>query len=258
MQLLVHSVFTVIVIFIITSIWNETSPIVVVLVLSKATNVRKREFLRKTIASGPRVHVLYVIGKTHVEVADLNHVDIVLAPLKESYSSLPGKLKYGMGWVVDEFPSAKCVVKVDDDMVYFPEVLEQLCEQVSGATVVGRITENERVQLHGKWKENNYHSSRYPPFPKGSHGYLVTKPVLEYIRKNNEFLREFQGEDTSIGIWLSGVKVVFNNLEESFRNDRECSKPNAAVIGHSFTSFKEMEWCVKTQANTKHGKVQRP
>lgn len=88
----------------------------------------------------------------------------------------------------------------------------------------------------GKWREDGYRSAAYPSFPCGG-GYVVNKGIVEYLAANSKNLQYFQGEDVSIGIWLSGLqtiqhtalvseedhpviqdKIIANHLQESGRS----------------------------------------
>ncbi|KAK6640401.1 hypothetical protein RUM44_012094 [Polyplax serrata] len=64
-----------------------------------------------------------------------------------------------------------------------------------------------KVQHFGKWRESQYRSASYPTFPCGG-GYVVNKGIVDYIASNAENLNHFQGEDTSMGIWLSSLPVT--------------------------------------------------
>jgi hypothetical protein len=78
--------------------------------------------------------------------------------------------------------------------------------------VVGRILQDEPVRHYGKWHERTYALPIYPPFPQGSCGYVLSRPVAAFIADRHETTDTnsagggwtyYHGEDTSLGIWLT-------------------------------------------------------
>jgi hypothetical protein len=69
--------------------------------------------------------------------------------------------------------------------------------------------------------------------------------VAEYIAKHKSQLTEYQGEDTSIAIWMheSPLKVEVMH-SDSFENDGKCENPNLFIIGHDLSMDKIRE-CFK-------------
>lgn len=65
--------------------------------------------------------------------------------------------------------------------------------------------------MYGKWAEPSYESITYPPFACGS-GYVITRPVVDWIVRNSNDLKVYQGEDTSMGIWLAAIGVVMKQV----------------------------------------------
>ena len=58
----------------------------------------------------------------------------------------------------------------------------------------------------GKWKELRW-KSRYPKFPSGA-GHVVNRNVAAWVVAHGDSLIEYQGEDTSIGIWLDQAEFT--------------------------------------------------
>eukprot|EP01047_Picozoa_sp_COSAG01_P140634 COSAG01_NODE_71573_length_255_cov_1.000000_1_plen_60_part_10 len=46
-----------------------------------------------------------------------------------------------------------------------------------------------------------YKKHTYPPFPRGG-AHAVTRALAKYVVDNDKSLVEYQGEDTSMGIWM--------------------------------------------------------
>ena len=91
--------------------------------------------------------------------------------------------------------------------------------------------------------ETDYKHRTYPIFPLGSFGYVVNRKWAEYVAsdENIDNLYEYQGEDTSTGIWMDEAP---NEIREKiryvftwyFQNNRNCTDPNRA-IGWGFWFF---------------------
>lgn len=60
----------------------------------------------------------------------------------------------------------------------------------------------------GKWREYNLISQTYPEFPSGA-GYVLRRNLIEYLSRNFDLMfKHFQGEDVSMGIWMSPIFPV--------------------------------------------------
>ena len=108
-------------------------------------------------------------------------------PSPESYRGLPHKLKEGYDSVVRNLPQTKWIVKADDDTAVRVASLSTYLESsdmltYAKPTIVGKIQYDGEVWQGGKWNEETYPGhDRYPPFPLGSCGHVVSRPVAEYI-----------------------------------------------------------------------------
>lgn len=165
--------------------------------------------------------------------------DMLWTPSPESYRGLPHKLKEGYQWVVNSLPNTKWIVKADDDTVVRVTSLGKYLENTvtyTKPTVIGKLEYEGTVWQDGRWKETKYHHDKYPPFPLGSCGHAVSRPVAEYIAKNKDKLTEYQGEDTSVGIWMNEAPLKVEWLySDSFENDGRCENPNSFIIGHDLS-----------------------
>ena len=54
----------------------------------------------------------------------------------------------------------------------------------------------------GKWAERDYTSTTYPAFACGAGG-VLSLDLVEHLAINSRSLHAYQGEDTSMGIWLA-------------------------------------------------------
>lgn len=104
------------------------------------------------------------------------------------------------------------LMKTDDDtFVDTKKVAHELLKlQDTKNMIWSSFREYWPVQSFGKWREDKYNSLTYPPFPCGS-GYVLSEDVVSYLVDNSEDLFNFQGEDTSIGIWLSPLSPFYKN-----------------------------------------------
>ena len=179
-------------------------------------------------------------AKLEQELKD--HADLARMPGIDSYASLPEKVKFAYDWGLVHIPAAQWFVKVDDDQLARVQELGQwLTSQLDATkpTVVGGIRRSGKVHRTGQWAETHYTKSIYPPFPIGSSGHIVSRPVAQYIATHSKELFNFQGEDVSIGIWLDESplkdKVVWKGPDDSrMSNSGQCSNRQDFVIGHNF------------------------
>jgi hypothetical protein len=174
--------------------------------------------------------------------------DVVILPFTDTYKNLTLKLKYGYAWVVKNTKAA-WILKVDDDTVVFMNNLLHLVHETAntdpGFVIIGSIQHEAKVFRDGKWQELNYKPSFYPPFPIGSAGHLVSRGIAEYVANNKDKLHDYQGEDVSLGIWISEapfssmVKWITSPL---FTNKGNCNLKHFVVVGHSINSL-NMKTC---------------
>jgi hypothetical protein len=118
-------------------------------------------------------------------------------------------------------------LKTDDDtFINVPLVRKKLrCKEAAQSWWWSSFREFWPVQNYGKWREDSYVSTTYPPFPCGA-GYVMTADLVQYLAVNAAKLNCFQGEDVSTGIWLAPLKPFLDS------SCWECSKcvPNACNV----------------------------
>lgn len=182
--------------------------------------------------------------------------DMLWTPSPESYRGLPHKLKEGYAWVVSNLPNVHWIVKADDDTVVRVGALGTYLQQISTDNkscdyrkpiILGKIEYEGIVHKEGKWKEELYPHAIYPPFPLGSCGHVVSRPIAEYIASHKHTLREYQGEDTSLAIWIAESPLA-HDLQvwhsDVFENNGRCENPNLLIIGHDL-SIDKIRSCYK-------------
>ena len=169
--------------------------------------------------------------------------DIITMPDVDVYRHLPQKVKYCYKWGL-KHTSAKWFVKTDDDSVVRIDTLASYLDKTYNSNkpmVIGQIAKRWSVPRSGKWAETDYKPSKYPNFPLGSVGHVVSKSVATYIADNSDKLFNYQGEDVSIGIWLnesplkSKIKWV---TSKRMTNHGNCKDTGMWVIGHNIKPAK--------------------
>ena len=208
--------------------------------------------------------------------------DILIMDGPEVYSNLPKKLKAAYTFVDRYLPkSIRYIAKVDDDVFVrlnkFQNYIDVTFENNNNNNnndplqqqpppppiVAGDIRSGLRAATGGKWKEVSQfkQSGFYPTFPIGSAGYLVSRPIAEYISQYQDSLFDYQGEDASLGIWVntmnknrgntnggSGAKNVhqqqqqqqriqytkIDGMKRTYVEEGYCKDQSVLVAGHDF------------------------
>ena len=133
---------------------------------------------------------------------------VVLLPMMDTYRNLPLKLLRAYEWVRTHHPHVKWVLKLDLDMYVRPHALLLELRRLEAArdigthAIIGNIAWNWRPHKGGKWKETHYKKKQYPPFPVGSSGHVVSRALVHHLASRAHELHMYQGEDTSLGIWV--------------------------------------------------------
>ncbi|KAH3787231.1 UDP-GalNAc:beta-1,3-N-acetylgalactosaminyltransferase 2-like isoform X1 [Dreissena polymorpha] len=153
--------------------------------------------------------------------------DILLVDVEDVYRNLPDKLLHFHVWVSKISPHF--VLKTDDDCyVDVDAVLETLAKIPNQHKIwYGRFRHDWYVERYGKWAEKDFRSSEYPAFACGSCN-IVSGDLSSWLASNVEYLHQFQGEDTSMGIWLSAVMPRYLE-DERIQCENMCSS-DAIVI----------------------------
>ncbi|ESP02802.1 hypothetical protein LOTGIDRAFT_111084 [Lottia gigantea] len=135
--------------------------------------------------------------------------DILLVNTIDIYRHLPLKLLQCHQWYEKNY-DVDSIMKTDDDCyVDIEQIFEKLQEfKNQNKTWWGNFRSEWMVERHGKWKERDYTASVYPKFACGS-GNVISSDIHKWLVKNNNDLNLFQGEDVSMGIWLSSLVVKY-------------------------------------------------
>lgn len=245
----------------------------VVLVLSRRGDFERRQVIRDTWGKGHN-NVLFMVGNEPCQAPEVdwdcpaslspNHAHlakekattkklekepgVILLQMKDYYRNLPQKLKLAYKWALNTYPSVQYLLKTDDDSVVRVNTVEEWLSSLpkpSAPTVFGGIHTGTEVARSGKWAELVYKPSTYPPFPIGSVGHFVTRDIAEYVVSNMHRLHNYQGEDTSLGIWLdeSPLKDRVQWVDSPhMTNHGQCKDTSKWVIGHNI-GLAQMQAC---------------
>ena len=231
--------------------------LVTVMVLSRVENVATRDAIRESWIDATSYNRLFFIGQlcpggsdgiscNVKSITSINTnkkaIDTVTLGVTDVYHHLPRKLKLAYAWTL-KFTDSRWIVKTDEDFfVNGPNLIKLLMKFPSKSQVVGCIMHNAQVHREGKWKETAYTPNVYPPFPLGSCGHAITKDVAEFIVNYDGY--EYQGEDTSLGIWSIGNNNVTMSSTPYFSNTGQCNDVSKAIMGHQFR-INDMYVCKK-------------
>ncbi|XP_037086282.1 UDP-GalNAc:beta-1,3-N-acetylgalactosaminyltransferase 2-like [Pollicipes pollicipes] len=134
------------------------------------------------------------------------HGDLLLLPGVDVYRRLPDKLLGFFSWV-STHSSADWVIKCDDDVILdLPRILKNIPKRTGSDLWWGNFRYNWPANRYGKWAEYVYQAEVYPPFACGTAS-LLSMDAVRRLAASAQHLTRFQGEDTSLGIWLSGRSV---------------------------------------------------
>ena len=176
-----------------------------------------------------------------------NHDLIRISDVTEVYRHLPHKLKAAFHWGITN-TNSQFFVKTDDDSFIRVDTISNDLIRTYDSNVpmlIGNIKPHAIVdhtgqRTSGKNKEFNYKPNVYPPWAAGNSGYSVTRPIAQFISDERPDLFEYQGEDTSLGIWLdegrlkNKVKFVTSKrFAGSLHWEGKCGDKSAFFIGHN-------------------------
>jgi Galactosyltransferase len=273
---------------------NKSATNVLVLVLSHVDNIKERLVIRNTWAKDGHSNVIFVIGSvlssastttTTTAVSLLKeeqalHQDLLEIPIIDSYDQLPEKLIQAYSWVLQNGDGENdnlvfdWIVKADDDMFVDIPSLEQYLIKYNPNVpmLIGNLVAYSEVQTDGRWKDVEFSKidSHYPYWAKGSAGHVISHVALAYVVEQSHKLHRYQGEDTSLGIWLhDGTRnglvqdMTYIHAEHTFvshergggngiakeKTHLPCLDPyvDAVMIGHNLTP-NEIEECWKRRS----------
>lgn len=149
--------------------------------------------------------------------------DILMVDVVDVYRNLPMKLLKFYSWVALNM-KFNFTLKTDDDcFVHLESIVEGLNDRKlrgKERTWWSRFRTAWPVERVGKWRELDYTAPVYPSFACGA-GNVLSADLVRWLALNADNLKPYQGEDVSVGIWLSALGP---NLVNDYRWScgREC------------------------------------
>ncbi|XP_077585821.1 UDP-GalNAc:beta-1,3-N-acetylgalactosaminyltransferase 2 [Stigmatopora nigra] len=141
-----------------------------------------------------------------LEQESLRHGDIVFVDVVDTYRNVPSKLLHFYKWSVENI-DFRLFLKTDDDCYIDVDSVLMKIERKGlkrNNFWWGNFRQSWAVDRIGKWQELEYASPAYPAFACGS-GYVVSRDLVQWLARNSESLKAYQGEDVSMGIWMAAV-----------------------------------------------------
>ncbi|XP_042901907.1 UDP-GalNAc:beta-1,3-N-acetylgalactosaminyltransferase 2 isoform X2 [Parasteatoda tepidariorum] len=151
--------------------------------------------------------------------------DLLIVDDIDIYRNLPNKVLQFFKWLHTN-QDFSYVMKTDDDTVVNLEALMKELQQTSKFDskqlwLWSRFRKNWPVNYVGKWADDDYRSDYYPAFPCGA-AYITSHQTASWLSQNSDSLFPYQGEDVSIGIWLSAINPTYIE-DEHFECDSSCN-----------------------------------
>eukprot|EP01113_Clastostelium_recurvatum_P009715 TRINITY_DN14714_c0_g1_i3.p1 TRINITY_DN14714_c0_g1~~TRINITY_DN14714_c0_g1_i3.p1 ORF type:complete len:883 (+),score=148.78 TRINITY_DN14714_c0_g1_i3:288-2651(+) len=145
--------------------------------------------------------------KLNVEMADFG--DILRVPFDDGYRGLVLKTVYFHTWVAESFSSFDYVLKTDDDVfVRLDLIIKELDSLPSVRVYWGFVWLHSEVIRSSLLKnyEDTFPYDYYPPFVTGG-CVIMSSDLVEYIGHTRHLLQVLDNEDTSVGVWMSTLRV---------------------------------------------------
>ena len=149
--------------------------------------------LRRRVAV-PDIRLAFVLGRDRDCSVDSSCVesvrresrlygDVVVADFDDAYRSLSLKSLSGLAWARRHCPTARYIVKADDDVYMRPDLLPRVHQLTSSDhVIVGSLNVNSTVQRRGLWRvdERTFPEPVFPPYCSGN-VYAMTSSVADRL-----------------------------------------------------------------------------
>ena len=129
--------------------------------------------------------------------------DIIQGDFYEHYHNMTLKSLLGLKWTMKYCPSAKLLVKSDDDMILnWPYLLEELAKQDMTNAIMGPYNEGSRAYRTGKWKipKEEFPLHFYPPYESGS-AYIINADLVPKLFNLSEYIPHIFIDD----VYITGI-----------------------------------------------------
>ncbi|XP_050520863.1 beta-1,3-galactosyltransferase 6-like isoform X2 [Daktulosphaira vitifoliae] len=189
---------------------------VLVIVISAFENHDKRIAIRETWAqTKENIRVLFILSKNQHNISLKNMLeneksiynDILEVNVPETYNSLSIKLLEALKHI--DNLDFQYLLKCDDDsFVDLTGIVQELNKLPKKKLYWGYFNGIANVKKSGKWKESEWIlCDKYLPYALGG-GYVISKDLVSYIIKNQNYLSLFISEDVTVGAWLAPLNIT--------------------------------------------------
>ena len=228
---------------------DRDSVYAVVLVHSHPSNVEKRAAIRGTWGVGVRtgvwadgrrvtaavadgatkMYLVFVVGRSTTLADDEQssweseqYEDIVRGDFVDAYENLTLKSLLGLKLMAEQCPSARYVIKTDDDVIvnlpHLVDVLER--RRLAGGmrrAIMGPHNGNSWVYGEGKWKVDValFPFKRFPPYESGA-AYVITNDLSRELFETAEYVPHINIDDVYVTGVLGRVLGVRHEMQNGF------------------------------------------
>ena len=129
--------------------------------------------------------------------------DVIQGDFYEHYHNMTLKSLLGLKWTMQYCPSAKLLLKSDDDMIInWPYLLEEINKENMSRSIMGPYNEGSRVYRTGKWKisREEYPLNFYPPYESGS-AYIISADLIHELYALSEYVPHIFIDD----VYITGI-----------------------------------------------------
>ncbi|ELT96381.1 hypothetical protein CAPTEDRAFT_184731 [Capitella teleta] len=204
----------------------KPSTSVVLLVHSLHSYSDRRDAIRRTWGGASHhVQLVFVFGahpdkreNDRVLVESSDYGDIIQGDFHESYRNMTLKSLLGLKWVHEYCPSAKYIIKSDDDMVVnIPTLLKVIHKRGMSWAMMGPYNGRSRVYRAGKWRLRweDFPFYFYPPYESGS-CYVITADLAFPLFEAAEYVPHLFIDDVFITGILGSILNVTHIKQDGF------------------------------------------
>ncbi|XP_060567640.1 beta-1,3-galactosyltransferase 1-like [Ruditapes philippinarum] len=207
-----------------------------IMIFTEHEHFEQRDVIRRTWLSYSKnntgnIRYAFLLGKPtndvfHETVVQENNVyhDIIKEDFIDTYMNLTYKTIMGFKWVVTFCPTAKYILKTDDDMyINVPNFVHYV--NTSGAELENHVVGScETIpspirNKNSKWYASieSYKERRYPGYCSGT-GYLTSFNIVNKIFAISSKIPFFYFEDVYVGLCLRKIGGFIKNIKGFNRN----------------------------------------
>ncbi|GAB1602260.1 hypothetical protein Ahia01_000505100, partial [Argonauta hians] len=152
--------------------------------------------------------------------------DLLFVQETDVYRNLPRKMLLAH-WAMTQTLRCSYVLKSDDDcFLNLPLIFKHLDRIEHKTFWFGQFRLNWAVDRHGKWADWRYNSVVYPRFACGS-GNVVSADISRWLAQRADRADHmqvfYQGEDVTMGIWLSAAVGPVTLDDRRWQCTKTCS-----------------------------------